>query len=177
MLTFTTDAKAFFDKVSLINDIFYLYGAGMIGETCGRLLIKAGIDAFTYIDRNYAGRQLLGHEIIYPSELPENEHLIFVTMNDPLGAFYVLEQYKINGNMLVCNDNNDFNRVLSVCRNKLLHTKNFTIITNNCAGGVIYSALGCEFNSPFINMLIEPNDFVRLCNNIYEYLNAPLLFQ
>ncbi len=59
-------------------------------------------------------------------------------------------------------------------RNKLerarLHNKSFSIIANNCVGGVIYSDLGCRFNSPTVNLFITPIDFVKVLENIHWYL-------
>ena len=37
----------------------------------------------------------------------------------------------------------------------------FTIISQNCIGGVIYANLGLEFRTPTINMFIEDENFVK----------------
>lgn len=49
-------------------------------------------------------------------------------------------------------------------------TKPFTIISQNCIGGVIYNDLGMEFISPTINMFIEDENFVKLVENLEHYM-------
>lgn len=46
---------------------------------------------------------------------------------------------------------------------KNIQNKNFTIISSNCIGGLIYHDLGMQFKSPTINMYIKANDFIKLC--------------
>ena len=47
----------------------------------------------------------------------------------------------------------------------------FTIIAQNCIGGVIYSDLGLQFLSPTINMFIEDENFVKLVENLEYYFS------
>ncbi len=54
---------------------------------------------------------------------------------------------------------------------KRLKDKEFTLITQNCIGGVIYSDLGMEFTSPTINMFIEDENFVKLVENLEHYMS------
>lgn len=58
-------------------------------------------------------------------------------------------------------------------RRRLKNT-NFTIISNNCVGGIIYHNLGERFNSPTINLFINDGDFLALVENLSEYLGQPL---
>ena len=51
-----------------------------------------------------------------------------------------------------------------------LKTKDFSLITQNCIGGVIYADLGMEFSSPTINMFIEDENFVKLVENLEYYM-------
>ena len=54
-------------------------------------------------------------------------------------------------------------------------TKNdFTIISNDCCGGVIYHRIGKQFCSPFINLYLEHNDFLLMLSNLDYYLNEEL---
>ena len=50
--------------------------------------------------------------------------------------------------------------------------KDFTLIAQNCIGGVIYSDLNMEFRSPTINMFIEDENFVKLCENVAHYMRV-----
>ena len=56
---------------------------------------------------------------------------------------------------------------------KRLTNKDFSLITQNCVGGVIYSTLGMEFSSPTINMFIEDENFVKLVENLEYYMSVP----
>lgn len=51
-----------------------------------------------------------------------------------------------------------------------IKSKEFTLITQNCIGGVIYSNLGMEFTSPTINQFIEDENFVKLVENLEHYM-------
>jgi len=58
-----------------------------------------------------------------------------------------------------------------------LRNKKISIISNNCIGGYLYNNFGCKFLSPTINLQIEPEDFVKFCNNITSYLNENIVEQ
>lgn len=55
-----------------------------------------------------------------------------------------------------------------------LENKNFTIISSNCIGGVIYNELGLKFQSPTINIYFKASDFVKFCKNLKYYLSLDL---
>lgn len=61
-------------------------------------------------------------------------------------------------------------------RRKKLENAQFTIISNNCWGGRIYNSYGMINMSPTIGMIIYPEDFVKLCTNLREYIVQPLRF-
>ena len=48
---------------------------------------------------------------------------------------------------------------------------NFTILSQNCIGGVIYSDLGEKFLSPTVNLYMDSLDFIKFLENIEYYLN------
>ena len=56
-------------------------------------------------------------------------------------------------------------------KRKKLKNKNVTIITSDCLGGIIYHDLKLKFNSPTINLYIEPKYFVKFCRNLEHYLS------
>ena len=57
-------------------------------------------------------------------------------------------------------------------KNKLkLKNKDFTLLCNNCTGGVIYNSLGLKFNSPTINEYMSAKDFIKFLNNLDYYLS------
>lgn len=53
---------------------------------------------------------------------------------------------------------------------KKLYAKEFSLITQNCIGGVIYHMFGLPFQSPTINMFIEDENFVKLAEAPEYYL-------
>lgn len=77
-----------------------------------------------------------------------------------------------------CNDK--FKRTIKSCLrlhidipNRIrLKNKTFSIISSNCLGGLICSNLNIRFNSPTINLLIKPADFVKFLSNLKFYLDC-----
>lgn len=55
-----------------------------------------------------------------------------------------------------------------------LQNKDFTIISNNCCAGVIYSDLGIQFKSPTINLYFNPEDFLIFVKNLRSYIEGEL---
>ena len=55
-----------------------------------------------------------------------------------------------------------------------LKNKDFTILANNCIGGVISHDLGLQFKSPTVNLLIRPDDFVKFIENFDYYKNLEI---
>ena len=47
----------------------------------------------------------------------------------------------------------------------------FTLIAQNCVGGMIYNTLGLPFMSPTINMFIEDENFIKLIENLEYYMS------
>ena len=51
-----------------------------------------------------------------------------------------------------------------------------SIISDDCWGGITYHYLNMKFLSPFINMYIEDDEYLRLVHNLKEYLMEPLVY-
>lgn len=45
-----------------------------------------------------------------------------------------------------------------------------TLLCNNCTGSMMLHDIGIKFNSPFVNLWIEPLDFLEICQNPEEFL-------
>lgn len=60
-------------------------------------------------------------------------------------------------------------------RSKLINQK-VSIVASTCNGGVIYHDLGLQYRSPFINLWIEPDDFIKLLSDLRGYLSYDLQF-
>lgn len=57
-------------------------------------------------------------------------------------------------------------------RNRRLKNEKFTIISNNCAGGIIYHELNHKFMSPTINLWFSDNDYFEFLNNLDFYTHT-----
>ena len=53
---------------------------------------------------------------------------------------------------------------------KELKNKDFTILSCNCAAGIIYHRYDHPFLSPTINLWIEQNEFLKFVSNLDYYL-------
>lgn len=56
-----------------------------------------------------------------------------------------------------------------------LKNLNPTLICSNCTGGVIYHWLGLQFNSPFINLYMDNNDFIFAMENFESFINQDIV--
>ena len=59
---------------------------------------------------------------------------------------------------------------------KELKNKDFTILSCNCAAGIIYHRYDHPFLSPTINLWIEQNEFLKFVSNMDYYLAQELHF-
>lgn len=57
---------------------------------------------------------------------------------------------------------------------KQLKARDFSIISQNCIGGVFYHDIGMEFLSPTINLFFKGADFVRFVRNLTYYIGLEL---
>ena len=56
-----------------------------------------------------------------------------------------------------------------------LRNKEFSVISKDCAGGVILNSLHVKFDSPTVNLWFNAQDFVKFCRELKYYISAPLL--
>ena len=56
-----------------------------------------------------------------------------------------------------------------------LKNKDISLICSNCAGGIIYHWLGLKFNSPFINLYMTGEDYIKALENWQDFLNAKIV--
>lgn len=64
---------------------------------------------------------------------------------------------------------------LNAKNRKRLKNKNFTILCNNCVGGVILHELGEPFNSPTVNLFFSADDYVKFLDKLDWYLEQSLV--
>ena len=58
---------------------------------------------------------------------------------------------------------------------KLLKNTTFSLLCNNCNGGIISHDLGLQFRSPTINLFFYGDHFFRFCENLDYYLEQELV--
>ena len=58
---------------------------------------------------------------------------------------------------------------------KRLANRNFTILCNNCVGGVILHELGERFNSPTVNLFFGAEDYIKFLEKLDYYLSQTLV--
>jgi uncharacterized protein (DUF1919 family) len=51
-----------------------------------------------------------------------------------------------------------------------LLNRDFTLISDDCWGGYVYNRFGLQYNTPFIWLIINPKDYLKLLKNIKYYL-------
>ena len=56
-------------------------------------------------------------------------------------------------------------------RRKILTNDCFTIISNNCWGGVVYESYGLQKCSPTVGLYFAPEEYLRFVTNIRHYIN------
>lgn len=61
-------------------------------------------------------------------------------------------------------------------RQKKIHNKDFTIISNNCWGGLVYQSYGLPYQSPTAGLFILPDDYVKFVKDLKKYLSKKLEF-
>ena len=59
---------------------------------------------------------------------------------------------------------------------KSIKNKDFTLITSNCCGGVIYHLLNMRFDSPTINLWIDKKEFCKFSSDLPYYMEQTLRF-
>ena len=56
-----------------------------------------------------------------------------------------------------------------------LKNKDISLICSNCIGGIIYHSLGLRFNSPFINLYMTGEDYIKALENWQDFLGTEIV--
>lgn len=97
-----------------------------------------------------------------------NERNFAEIMNDAMGLGVPKE--KIISYKVLEIPNLDFDKYFNV------KAKNISIVSNNCWGGILYKSLGLECLSPFKNLFLEDEDYLRLLSDFKQYMKYSLIF-
>lgn len=66
-------------------------------------------------------------------------------------------------------------KIISPIRRLGLKNKNFSIISNNCWGGIVYDIFGLQYLSPTIGLFMFSDDYIKFCENLEYYLKLPII--
>ena len=55
--------------------------------------------------------------------------------------------------------------------------RDFTIISNDCFGGMAYEELGMRYDSPFAGLFLVPEDYMQLLRNLRPCCEQPIRFK
>ena len=65
-------------------------------------------------------------------------------------------------------------RVSRFVYRKQLRNTSFSLISNNCIGGIISHDLDLQFRSPTVNLFFQDEDFILFCQHLRYYLSLPV---
>lgn len=71
---------------------------------------------------------------------------------------------------------NAYIRITSKMRGKKILNRNFTIISNNCWGGLVYESYGLEKQTPTVGMFFMPEEYIRFVSNLKHYTQCEMTF-
>lgn len=63
----------------------------------------------------------------------------------------------------------------SICR-KLIHSKDLTIISNNCWAGKAYQYLGLPYRTPTVGLYFFSEEYLKFIGDLHHYLDEELVF-
>jgi uncharacterized protein (DUF1919 family) len=55
--------------------------------------------------------------------------------------------------------------------------RDFSIVSNDCWGGMAYEELGMRYESPFVGLFIVPEDYIRLLRDLRKSVTGELTFR
>ncbi len=61
--------------------------------------------------------------------------------------------------------------IYAAIKRGFLKNKDFSIISKNCVGGIIYERMHLPFLSPTVGLSIPSPDFIKLCENLPYYMS------
>ena len=82
-----------------------------------------------------------------------------------------LPEEKLLGDWIVCIPG------FTLDKYRRLQRLQLSIFAQNCFGGMISNMLGLPFRSPFVNLLLIDEDFIKFLREPHSYLNEKLIFK
>ncbi len=69
-----------------------------------------------------------------------------------------------------------FRKLINQANRLRLKNKTFTLFSSNCNGACICHDLGLQFRSPFVNLYLNAEDYIKFLQQPKTYLDTPLTF-
>ena len=66
------------------------------------------------------------------------------------------------------------NPLLNGVRKKRINYKKFSIISNNCWGGLVYQFFKYPYDSPTVGLYFFPEEYIRFLKDLRHYISSPL---
>ncbi|MCI8312757.1 MAG: DUF1919 domain-containing protein [Lachnospiraceae bacterium] len=129
-------------------------------------LTATSIPDFSYVD---------GYPLISPNEISDIYYDYIIVMNDKHFENIVIDAIKYG----VLREQILPYRILEIpfldFREYIkLKKSNISIISNNCWGGAVYHTLGLECQSPFKNLFVNDEDYIKLLQKLDYYMLCEL---
>jgi uncharacterized protein (DUF1919 family) len=86
-----------------------------------------------------------------------------------MDSYHISRNKFINGEVLFI-PNLNFDKYIRLIES------NISIISNNCWGGILCNTLSIECRSPFKNLFVTDDDYLKLISDLQHYLNSDLVF-
>lgn len=67
-------------------------------------------------------------------------------------------------------------KMVNAKNKKRLKNRDFSVIASNCNGTLILHDLNMRFNSPFVNLWLKADDYIKILKNLQHYLECDLGF-
>ena len=164
-----------------------IYGAGNAGYWIGHYMNKCNVDFSMYIDRAiiHEGALFNNKPVYKPEKLAEFTGKSIRIIVSPVcyaAIMYDLtkltEKYSISvlclvpvyKSIIANGDSYNINKLLAYFRNKLFVGDVPTIISYDCAGGLIYDMMNWVMVSPTVNTIFTYEDYIKICQNPRKYL-------
>lgn len=79
-------------------------------------------------------------------------------------------------NGLILRIRNLYIRATSRIRSRKIQDRNFSIVSNNCWGGLVYESYGFEKLSPTAGMFFMADEYLKFVSNLKYYLSCEMTF-
>ncbi len=162
----------------------YIYGAGYRGWKYYLVAFRHYNDDFVFIDRSLKKQEkgFWGNRVISPEcfmklldRRLEPVQLVIALADEKTVSEVKDFFFRYKNRIQFLNDEAEKRRMIEEDRESLIH-KDFSIISNNCWGGVVYDYFGLQYRSPTVGLFFLSDDYLKFVSNMRRYLSMNLDF-